>query len=167
MDDLAWTREPAVRAVTEEERIDEEINGKAPDSLVSIYDGAIEDVEASERDGRKRYKVVTMVAVRNFGEKDFAPHQLRDGEPAKFPRAWKAYEQRKSSPSWHRLELLPGINAAHLCELAELGVRSIEALAEFDGDLFEVAALRERARVILRALKPRLRMVEGSLQEVA
>lgn len=167
MDEFNWIREPAMRAVTEEDRIDEEINGKAPDSLVAIYDGAIEDAEATERDGRKRFKVVTMIAIRNMGESDFAPHPLREDEPAKYPRAWKRYEAGRNAAPSHRLELLPGVNAASLAELAELKLRTIEQLAAFDGELFDLAPLREKAKRLLSALKPRLRLIEGTLQEVA
>lgn len=164
---LFWLLEPAARPEDEEGRIYEEMFGKRPDQLVAIYHGAVVDPEASAREGRQRYRNVPMVCVRNKGEKDFTSEELTEAHRHRFPRAYAWWLQHQADARLTRIELLPGITPADVMELQELGIFHAEPLAEA-AELPENLQPWRAFALRLRSLsKPRARLVNGQLQEVA
>lgn len=165
-DRLYWTAEAPKRPESVEDRIDEEVFGKRAGYLVSVYDYATLDSEATEACGRNRYKNIPYIAVMVRGEKDYSGRPLDAADKLKFPRAWAAYVGRQGAAPMHALELLPGITAADLREFSDLKITTIEGVVAFDGELHELAQWRNIGRRILNP-KPRMRLVDGALVEAA
>lgn len=165
---LPWVAEPPLKPSDDLDKIDAELFGRAEVIYVAIYENAVYDAEASERDGRPRYTNAPFIAVKEKGTKDFASRPVNDDDKRRFPRAWKAWEARQGQVPPLPLELLPGIRPAALRELREIGVNDIEALAACErDDLGELETFRTLARRLRSLTKPRLRLVDGKLEEVA
>lgn len=166
--EMKWVAEPPIRPNTDEEKIDAELFGRAEVIYVAIYENAAPDPDATEASGRPRYRNAPFIAVKEKGTKDFVSRPVNDEDKRRFPRAWKAWEARIDKNPPLALELLPGIRPAALRELREIGIHSIDALAECDReDLGDLDAFRVLARRLRTLSKPRLRMVDGQIQEVA
>lgn len=162
MTQLHWIHEPARKPVDEEGQIYEEVIGKAKGFLVAIYLGAEVDPEATERDGRPRYRNVPMVCVRVVGEKDFISEPLTDEHAQRFPRAMAWWEKHKDDPPKTPIALLPGVTPADLEELEALGLTDAETLAEAEVPK-SLQRFRDMARRLRSLAKPRLRIVDGEL----
>ena len=167
--ELHWTQEKARQPVTEDERIYAEVIERSPDFLVAVFDDAVLDVEASHASGRRRFRNVTMIAVRNVGEKDFTSSVLTPELEARFPNAVRVYREKREA--WTKqipLELLPGITPAEVAELRAIKVPDMLALAEADAlppELQQWQVLARRFQTLNQ--KPRLRVVDGAVQAVA
>lgn len=165
---LIWVAEPPVKPSSDDEKIDAELFGRAEVIYVAIYENAAPDPEATEASGRPRYRNAPFIAVKEKGTKDFVSRPVNEDDKRRFPRAWQAWEARKNTAAPLPLELLPGIRPAALRELREIGIQSVEALAECDRtDLGELDQFRVLARRLRSIHKPRLRLVDGKMQEVA
>lgn len=162
MTQLHWIHEPARKPVDEEGQIYEEVIGKGKGFLVAIYQGAEVDPEATERDGRPRYRNVPMVCVRVMGEKDFISEPLNEKHAQRFPRAMAWWEKHQNDARKTPVALLPGITPADLKELEALGWTDTETLA--DAEVHEnLQPFRDMARRLRSLAKPRLRIVDGQM----
>jgi len=166
MNNLKWILEPATRPQDEEGRLDEAVNGKRPDYLVAIYGGADVDPVLSAESGRTRYRNAPMIAIRIKGDKDFISVPMTDEHANRFPRAVKWWNENKAGGLLVSVRLLPGITPADVAELDELKLSDVDALAAADvpENLQPWQSLARRFKTLA---KPRMRLVEGHLQEVA
>lgn len=163
---LFWIHEPALAPVDQDERIYSDVIAKRPDYLVAIYEGAEIDPELTARDGRNRYRNAPMVCVRIKGEKDFVSEPLTAEHQHRFPRAWRWWQQHRGDSPKVSVQLLPGISAADLMELDELKLLDVASLAAAEVP-YNLLPWRELARRFITLSKPRMRLVDGKLQEVA
>ena len=166
MENLIWIREKALPPQNEEDSLYREVIQQAPDIQVAIYQGAQVDPDLTEASGRTRYRNAPMLCKRNVGEKDFVSEPLTDEHRARFPRAWAWWQAQADKRAKVAISLLPGITPAEIAELADLGVNDVEALAASDvpEELAGWKAMAIRFRILS---KPRMRLVDGALQEVA
>lgn len=154
--DLHWITEAAQKPQNLDDQLYEAAIHKAQPYSVAIYDGAQHDPEASERDGRMRYRSAPMIAIRILGETDFTSQPLTDDHKRRFPRAWDIYSKRREQ--WANtlpLTLLPGLSEADRLELEHLGITDIDALAQSAEMPENLEPLRLLAR---RVRKPHVRM---------
>lgn len=166
MNDLPWVTEPPIQPSNDEEKIDAELFGRAEVIFVAIYENAVYDDEATQASGRPRYRNAPFIAVREKGTKDFVSRPVNDTDKRRFPRAWKSWETRNGASAPVPLDLLPGMRPAALRELTEIGITHVEALASCEReDLGELDTFRQLARRLRSISKPRLRLVDGQLQE--
>lgn len=163
MSRLFWIREKALSPQSEDDAIYREVIARAPDLDVAIYQGAEIDPDMTEASGRNRYRNAAMICKRNVGEKDFVSEPLTEEHRLRFPRAWGWWQAQKDKAAKVSIELLPSITPADVAELADLGITDVDTLAASDvpPELapWKIAAMRLR--------KPRMRLVDGQLQEVA
>lgn len=165
-DELPWVAEPPIKPGNDEEKIDAELFGRAEVIFVAIYENAVYDDEATQLAGRPRYRNAPFIAVREKGTKDFVSRPVNDMDKRRFPRAWKSWEDRNGESAPVPLELLPGMRPAALRELKDIQITSVEALANCDrADLGDLDTFRQLARRLRSINKPRLRLVDGKLQE--
>ena len=164
--ELTWIREKA-REVTGDDAVYEAVINKTPDMQVAIYQGAVHDPELSEASGRMRYKNAPMICKRYVGEKDFVAEPLTAEHRARFPRAWAWWQAQIDKRAKTSVELLPGILPADVAELRELELSDVDALAEAPSVPAELAGWQAMARRLRSLHKPRVRLVDGQLMEVA
>lgn len=168
MQDLLWTVEPGYTPQTEEEKIEAELFGnRAPTVFVAIFESAREDADATERDGRPRFVNVPYVAIRPKGERDYVSRPVSEEDKRRFPRAWASWTARQAAQVKPSVALLPGIRPAALRELEALGLRDVEQLAAYEGPLGDLEEFRTLAKRLASLSKPRMRLVNGSLEAVA
>lgn len=163
MNNLQWVLEPATRPFDEEGQMHERLFGKRPDTFVAIHEDAMEDTELSASSGRPRYRNVTMISIRNKGEKDFVSVPLKDEHLRMFPRAAKWWQQHKDASAKISVRLLPGMSIAEAMELEGINMGDLDSLlaGELPPELAHWRPIAARIR------KPRMRLVDGQLQEVA
>lgn len=162
---LRWVAEPGREPQTNDEKITAAVISWNTKFAVAIYDYAVPDNDATERDGRPRFRNVPYIAVRPVDENDYTAHQLREEEKTRWPRAWAAYCRMREQGTGTDIALLPGITAADLCELRALKVETVEQLAVYAGDIGTLDPFRAIARRLLSLLKPRVRAVgDGTFQ---
>lgn len=154
------------RLSPDDEKIMKEI---MPDKnvLAAFFMHAQKDEEASIREGRPVYNDVICVQLKVQGERETFSRVSTEVDKRKWPEAWAQFDAMHNKAKTH-LTKLPGITPARFHEFIETGIRSVEDLAEYTGSLTdEQDKLRGIAKRMLSAIKPRFRMVEGKLQEVA
>lgn len=128
---------------------------------------ARKDEDASAREGRPVYVDSVYVAVKIPDERDYISRPATDEDKEKFPEAWQAFERTQGKTGTH-LRTLPGITPARFHEFIEMGIRTVEQLAAYEGTLStEQAELRGIAKRILSAIKPRYSVVDGKLERCA
>ena len=142
-----------------ESQIADELGTRDKAYAVCIYDFAVPDAEATERDGRARFRNVPYIAVRPKGERDYTARPMADEDKRRFPRAWEAYRWFQNRPTATSVALLPGITPADLRELDELKLETIEKLAAHADDIGTLDPFRVLARRFLTLSKPRVRPV--------
>lgn len=123
---------------------------------VAIFDGAEFDSDASERDGRSRYRATTMIAIRVMGETDFTSVPITEDHKQRFPRAWAIYQrEREKWANLIPLSLMSGCTEADRLELEALGISDVDALAQSDQLPENLEPLRLLAK---RIRKPHVRL---------
>lgn len=165
---LFWIQEGQLQPVSDDDRIYfDVVAGKRPEYLVAIYEGAEIDPDLSAKDGRNRYRNAPMICIRIKGEKDFISEPLKPEHAQRFPRAWGWWQAHRGDSPKVSVQLLPGISAADLMELDELRLNDLASLAEVETIPDNLAKWREMAQRFRTLSKPRLRIVDGKLEQVA
>jgi len=137
-----------------------------PEPNVRFYTHAIRDNDASEAAGCPVYRELAYVEVRvpDREGRDYVSHAATAQHKREYPGAWAEYEKSKGKEPT-RLQLLK-CGPARYFELQERGIHSVEDLAQHPDDLPpNLSALRETAKRVLAALKPRYTVVDGQLVE--
>jgi hypothetical protein len=166
MDNLFWIREKAAPPQDEEDAVYRQVVSQAPDIQVAIYQGAEIDPDLTAASGRPRYRNAPMLCKRNVGEKDFVSEPLTDEHRRRFPRAWAGWQAQADKRAKLSIQLLPNIMPADVAELDALGIHDVDTLASTDVPA-ELQPWRSMANRLRTLSKPRLRLVDGQLQEVA
>lgn len=167
MDNIILPAKPVERLSPIDQQIWNEIAPRRPQPIVTFMLQAQRDEEASERLGRPVYNDAVYVAVKVPDEKDYVSRPASDEDKRKWPEAWAQFQATQGKAGTH-LRALPGITPARFREFVEMGIRTVEELAKFEGELTEAQGeLRGIAKRILTAIKPRYSVVEGKLERVA
>jgi hypothetical protein len=141
------------------------------------------DPEATKTYGFDVYRDIECVTIHVPDGKDIVSKRATPADVKEYPRAWERY-QRVCAFKEHKLDLIPGISPAALAtfkgqphhpedesEDTALHIHTMEQLVAFDKPLPDwLEAHRDYARRFLRFLagvKPRYRLIDGQLQEVA
>jgi hypothetical protein len=164
-----------------------EIFGKRPPQRARFFLHGAKDEDASLAAGYPVYVDKVYVAISVPDSKDFVSRPAKGPDFREFAEAAAKFERAKNWAQ-HSLELLPGITTAQLATAHALGLFTIEQLAAHtpdnapwaklpDGDPFpnlagQLPPALEPAHVYAKrfvafANKPRLRLVDGTLQEVS
>lgn len=172
---------------SDEAKITEALFGKRPAARANFYLHGARNEDASIAAGYPIYEDRVYVSIRIPDSKDFVS---RPAKPVDYREHAEAYARFERVRDWkqHSIELLPGITTAQLATLRELGLFTIEQLAAHtpatapwltrpDGDPYPVleGALTpqllplhaQATRLVAYLNKPRLRLVDGQLQEIA
>jgi len=166
MENLVWIREKAAPPQDEEDAVYRQVISQAPDIQVAIYQGAQVDPDLTEASGRQRFRNAPMLCKRNIGEKDFVSEPLTDEHRQRFPRAWAWWQAQADKRAKISIALLPNIMPADIAELDALGIHDVDTLASTEVPA-ELQQWRNMANRLRTLSKPRLRLVDGQLQEVA
>lgn len=164
---LVWIFEPPMHATDEDGKIYESVIGKHEGYFVAIYHGAEVDPDLTAAEGRQRYRNAPMIVVRNKGESDYTSVPLTRELEARFPRAARWWKEKQDDAKRVSIALLPGITPADLAELHELEISDVETLAKKDGIPKNLEPFRDLARRFVTISKPRLRVVDGVMEQVA
>lgn len=157
---------PQFQMSADDQKIMQEI---LPDKnvLAQFFMHAQKDDETSDREQRPAYKDVLCVLLKVQGERETFSRVATDIDKRKYPESWAQFEAQNSKTKTH-LRSLPGITPARFQEFIEMGIRCVEDLAEYGGTMTdEQDKLRGIAKRVLSAIKPRFRMIDGKLAEVA
>lgn len=155
-----------------QEQIRTEIFGGPRNAKARFYWHAVKDETETERLGYPVYRDVEYVLVVLTGgseakSEDFS-YRVTDEHRESFKEAYQAFREadgKRVTPLTIMPEYMPSLGAA----LADLGIRSVEALADATVPApFETARAWAKRYMAFRAgIKPRLRLVNGELVEAA
>lgn len=152
---------------------DPSIKASAAEIFVAIYEGAVPDSELTAKEPmdaegrqRTRYRNCLMIATRAKGERDYTSVELTDKHKRQYPQSWGFFQNRTNTRRRVMVDLLPGITQADINELHDLKIYVLDQLAEADVPE-NLAPWRTMARLYLAPPKPRMRLVDGALKEVA
>lgn len=93
-----------------------------------FIDGATIDAKATAARGYRVYRIAPFIRVRIGGQADTACHPARPEDVKQFPREWQAYQNRRAPET--DIASLPGMDEATARTIRELGLFSVERLAE-------------------------------------
>lgn len=150
--------------------IERELFGTRPAARARFYPHAAKNEDATERNGYPTYDDRVYVEIKIPDSTDFVSRPATPDDFIQFPQAYAHYE-RVRDWKYHSLELIPNLPLSSLATLRELKIHTIEQLAEHADELpaFLSDARAQSLRFIrfFRGDKPRLRLVDGRLEEVA
>lgn len=121
--------------------------------IVSFFDHAEPDKEATKTSGRPRFRDVTYVRFQTRDDVTrpvFCCKALQEHKD-EHPREWAHYCERKKGIE-NRAPILwaiPGMTRAKFEELRAIGLNDCEKLADYEGDLEQLAPLQEVAIKIM------------------
>ena len=125
-----------------------------PKIFARFFDNAIEDIEASKKSGRKRFRPVVYIELRNMAESvpDVFHRKLQENDKQDYPQQWAHYlEAHKDisnrAPS---LKAIPGMTIAAYEEFKALELWDCEKVADYPGDLENLEQYRSVATQIMR-----------------
>lgn len=155
-----------------QEQIRSEIFGGARKAKAGFYWHAVKDEPESERAGYPVYRDVEYVLVVLSGgteakSEDFS-YRVTDEHREAFKEAYAKFKEA-SGQRGTPLTILPHYMPSLGATLVDLGIRSVEALAETSvpAALEQHRAWAKRYMAFRAGVKPRLRLVNGQLEEVA
>lgn len=133
--------------------------------LVQFYVNAVEDKEASLKEGRPVFRDTPFVKIFTPGDKDTIIDQPVWDDPthpyshtSRYPAEWAAFKAgQMDQVSGTPLDLMPGITKARVEELKQLHIRTVEHLAEVADAhaqrFMGLQALKQQAREYLERAK--------------
>lgn len=172
---------------TDQQIIEKEVFGARPKERARFYLHGARDEDASQAAGHPVYAEKVYVEIKVPDDKDFMSRPATKADFRQYPDSYAHFERVRDFKQ-HRLDLLPGMSVALLATAQALGLFTIEQLAAHtpenapwrlsnDEDPYPVlagelpAALQDARltakRFVNFANKPRVRLVDGALQEVA
>ena len=177
---------------SDEELIRAELFGRRPPMKARFYLHGAKDGDASEAAGYPVYTDKVYVEIKQADSTDFVSYPAKRQHMAEHKDAYALFERTRG---WnqHSLELLPGVTPALLATLRDFNFHTIEQLAAFtpetapwmqaklgedeSGDPYPnlngalpptLEPLQMVAkRFVQFVTKPRLRLIDGELKEIA
>lgn len=150
--------------------IERELFGVRPAARARFYPHAAMNGDATAANGFPTFDDKIYVEIRIPDSTDFVSRPASPDDFVKFPEAY-AHFQRVRDWNQHPLELIPSVPLSKLATLRALKIHTIEQLAAHEGDLPEIVrdvrALAVRFTHFFRGDKPRLRLVDGQLEQIA
>ena len=156
-------------AESDENRIfREEVFGKPPPVVARFYMGAVKDEDASKEAGAPVYVDTPMVLVNVAGERDCMTSRVDDERKRQFPKEWAYFAKASSQAIPIPLEALPKMTPAIKAAFVELGIKSVQSLAESEAPGY-LAQWKPWALRILSLHeyadkpKPKFKLVDGKM----
>ncbi len=138
--------------------------------IVTFYDHALPDDEATKQSGRPRFKhaVFIRMVTQNDPTGSTFCREAKDEDKQQFPKEWAQYEELKAqvdtrAPS---IKAIPGMDAVALEELKALDIVNCKQLAEYEGDLSPINHLRQIAQQIMEIDNEAHRGIRGQRESV-
>lgn len=124
--------------------------------LVTFYMDAVEDPEASAKEGRPMFRDRPMIKIITPGSRDeYNAPATRDYQQ-RFPRHWAAFKRQQTDPEQGTpLKEIPFLTVAQIKSLEAINCRTLEQLAGMSdvnvGKGMGLVQLRDRAKAFLAA----------------
>lgn len=133
------------------DQIRQEFNRQAfgkPVLFGEFFHYAVEDKAMSKRTGFPMYNTKVFVRIKTQGRKDTTVRLATEEDKAMFKEQWQKFEERQELGALTPLNTLPGYTVEAEFTLKDLGVKSAEELAEYDGELptYEMNVMRDAAQ---------------------
>lgn len=104
-------------------------NDKTP-AIVEFYDHAVTDREATEREGRRMFRDVLYIKVKNRGFKDYISRPATEQDKDDYPQAFARYLNAQSrKAAGFQLSAFPAASPSILAKLRLLRIETAEQLA--------------------------------------
>lgn len=164
------------------QEIKQAIIGPESEQIVRFYEHARRD-HRKEQEQQERIKEGSGEVARPFwtsavyiekrfkGQIDYIAKPATDQDKRENPREWAAFDANKGKPPKHSVRLLPGNDVCTQAAFDELRIEYIEdfiAFAEAKPEILEIfselAPLLETAKRWRTFMKPRLKLVDGKVQ---
>ena len=158
-------------------------DGNKPELIAWFIDHAVRDHKAenelkerikagSDEVARPFWKKVPYIQKHYRGQTDSIARAATDEDRRQFASEWQAYVDNQNGTKKHSIKLLPGNNVCVQAVFDELGLTTIEDFISHMEthpnllDIFsELQPLHETAKRWRTFMKPRLKLVDGALQE--
>lgn len=114
-----------------QKQLEEMVNGKPAKPAVQFFEKAALNVAESNLQGRRVYDTVVYMIARHSGVKDAVSHRASKSDFAKFPNEYQTFlNSRQGARQSPKIDIIPGLQLAHMQELIDMGLATIEALAD-------------------------------------
>ena len=121
--------------------------------IVNFYDHAVPDEAATKKSGRPRYKAVVYVRMKptapDLTVRDVRSRLAKDEDKAIFKPEWERYLAEKAGDQSPKLDGIPGMTIVAKYEFEALNLKTVAALAAYEGDIAPYEHLRETAKKIM------------------
>lgn len=153
-----------------ENMIVKELFGERPAAKAHFFLHGAKNEDATIAAGYPVYEDKVYVGIHIPDSPDYVSVPASEQHFQEYPQAYARFKQWQDWKQ-HNLELLPGITPAKTATLKELKIHTIEQLASHEGDLTphveDLRAIAKKFVLFMSGGKPRLRLIDGKLEEVA
>jgi hypothetical protein len=105
------------------------VNGAPQLPNVIFYEKAALDRDASDKAHKRIYAKVVYIKITQPGLTDWAAYKAQKEDFAKFPEEYEYFLNNKQGAREPGVEIIPGLDIAHLQELIDMGLATIPKLA--------------------------------------
>ena len=113
-----------------QKQLEEMINGKPQIANAVFYEQAMLDHAASKTLGRRVYIKTVFIKVTQPGITDWASYMALPADFANYPEEYETFLNNKQGTRVPGVDIIPGLDIAHLQELIDIGLATIPQLAE-------------------------------------
>lgn len=113
------------------EQLEEMVVGKPQRANAVFYEKAALNVEKSKATGQRVYETKVYIQMKQAGMRDSVSYIAREQDIREFPEEYAHFQrtrqgQRETVP----ISIIPGMELAHMQELLDLGLTTVDQLAE-------------------------------------
>ena len=112
-----------------QEELERLVVGEPPEPRVSFFEKAIINPEKSRLAGHRVYDKHVMIKRTQPGVTDWVPTKATLADIRRYQREFDIFTNQRQGTSKPGIEIIPGVDIAHLQELRDMGLGTVEALA--------------------------------------
>ncbi len=135
-----------------QKQLEEMVTGKPADPYVTFHDQSVLDIPASKAAGRRVWKEQLFITRKYPGVSDYIAKRASQQDIDQHPVEYQQYLASKESNAPSVL-LIPGMTQSHANELRDLGITTIEHLADANAVPPEFAKYQRLATVLFEAME--------------
>lgn len=111
-------------------QLEEMVVGKPQRGTAEFFEKAALDVAESNKQGRRVYSTEVYVMVRQSGVRDAISYKATPEDFREYPAEWERFQNnRQGTKQSPKIDIIPGLQLVHMQELIDMGMSTIESLA--------------------------------------
>jgi hypothetical protein len=136
-----------------QKQLEEMVVGKTSNPNVIFFEHAALNVPNSKQAGRRVYDTLVYIKLSQPGVDDNISYLAQKEDVTKYPDEYQYFLNNKGGRTAPGVEIIPGLDIAHLQELRDYGILTVAKLAEMEAVPPHLSYAHRAARVLNQAFE--------------